>query len=159
MISTNVQAIGGGPRMPPLPEAIILVLASFAPLFSHRVWPHAQLLLVGALLASGARTVTAALRVMGLSGERHCTTDHRVLNRATWSARQAGRILLGRLVTSVVPSGAPIVLGADDTVKRRSGRWITAKGGDREAVRSTRKHVIHGFGVTWVVMMLLVPVP
>jgi hypothetical protein len=159
MISTNVQAIGGGPRMPPLPEAIILVLASFAPLFSHRVWPHAQLLLVGALLASGARTVTAALRVMGLSGERHCTTYHRVLNRATWSARQAGRILLGLLVTSLVPSGAPMVLGADDTVERHSGRQITAKGGDREAVRSTRKHVIHGFGVTWVVMMLLVPVP
>jgi hypothetical protein len=83
MISTNVQAIGGGPRMPPLPEAIILVLASFAPLFSHRVWPHAQLLLVGALLAPGARTVTAALRVMGLSGERHFTTYHRVVNRAT----------------------------------------------------------------------------
>jgi hypothetical protein len=52
-----------------------------------------------------------------------------------------------------------MVLGADDTVERRSGRQITAKGGDREAVRSTRKHVIHGFGVTWVVMRLLVPVP
>jgi hypothetical protein len=83
MISTNVHAIGGGPRMPTLPEAIILLLASFAPLFSHRVWPHAQLWLVGTLLASGARTVTAALRVMGLSGERHFTTYHRVLNRAT----------------------------------------------------------------------------
>ena len=145
--------------MPPLPEAIILVLASFAPLFSHRVWPHAQLLLVGTLLAPGARTVTAALRVMGLSGERHVTTYHRVLNRATWSARQAGRILLGRLVTSLVPSGAPMVLGADDTVERRSGRQITAKGCYRDAVRSTRKHVIHGCGVPWVVMMRLVPVP
>src|SRR4029453_10734893 len=100
MNSNNVRAIGGGPRMPPLPEAIILVLASFAPLFSHRVWPHAQLVLVGALLAPGARTVTAALRVMGLSGERHFTTYHRIVNRATWSARQASRILLGLLVTS-----------------------------------------------------------
>jgi hypothetical protein len=145
--------------MRPPSEAIILVLASFAPLFSHRVWPHAQLLLVGALLAPGARTVTAALRVMGLSGERHFTTYHRVLNRATWSARQAGRILLGLLVTSLVPSGAPMVLGADDTVERRSGRHITAKGGYRDAVRSTRKHVIHGFGLTWVVMRLLIPVP
>jgi DDE superfamily endonuclease len=145
--------------MPPLPEAIILVLASFAPLFSHCVWPHAQLLLVGALLAPGARTVTAALRVMGLNGERHFTNYHRVLNRATWSARQAGRILLGLLVTSLVPPGAPIVLGADDTVERRSGRQITAKGCYRDAVRSTRKHVIHCFGLKWVVMMLLVPVP
>jgi hypothetical protein len=144
--------------MPPLPEGIILVLASFAPLFSHRVWPHAQLLLVGALLAPGARTVTAALRVMGLSGERHFTNYHRVLNRVTWSARQASRILLGLLVTSLVPSGAPIVLGADDTVERRSGRQITAKGCYRDAVRSTRKHVIHCFGLKWVVMMLLIPV-
>jgi len=145
--------------MPPLPEAIILVLASFAPLFSHRVWPHAQCLLVGALLAPGARTVTAALRVMGLSRARHFTNDHRVVNRATWSARQAGRILLGLLVTSLVPPGAPMVLGADDTVERRSGRQITAKGGDRDAGRSTRTHVIHGCGLTWVVVRLLVPVP
>ncbi len=81
--------------MPALPEAIILVLAPFAPLFSPRVWRPAQVLLVGAILAPGARTVTAALRVMGLSGERHFTNYHRVLNRATWSARHGSRMLLG----------------------------------------------------------------
>ena len=80
--------------MPPLPEAIILVLAPFAPLFSPRVWLHAHRLLLGAMLAPGARTVTAALRVMGLATERSFTTYHRVLNRATWSARQGSRILL-----------------------------------------------------------------
>jgi hypothetical protein len=144
--------------MPPLPDAIILVLAPFAPLFSHRVWLHAQLLLLGAVLASGPRTVTATLRVMGLARERHFTNYHRVLNRATWSARQAGRILLGLLVTCLVPPGVPVVLGADDTVERRSGRQITAKGCDRDAVRSTKKHVIRCFGLKWVAMMLLVPV-
>ena len=79
--------------MPPLPEAIILGLGLFAPLFSHRVWPHAQRILLGAILAPGARTVTAALRVMGLAAERHFTNDHRVLNRATWSARHGSRML------------------------------------------------------------------
>jgi DDE superfamily endonuclease len=145
--------------MPPLPDAIILVLAPFAPLFSQRVWLHAQLLLLGAMLAPGARTVTAALRAMGLSSERHFTNYHRVLNRATWSAHQASRILLGLLVTSLVPAGAAIVLGADDTVERRGGRQIAAKGCYRDAVRSTKKHVIRCFGLKWVVMMLLVPVP
>jgi DDE superfamily endonuclease len=145
--------------MPPLPEAIILVLAPFAPLFSRRVWCHAQLLLLGAILAPGARTVTAALRVMGLAMERHFTNYHRVLNRATWSTRQAGQILLGVLITLLVPPGAPIVLGADDTVERRSGRQIRAKGCYRDAVRSTKKHVIRCFGLKWVAMMLLVPVP
>jgi hypothetical protein len=79
--------------MPPLPEAIILVLAPFAPLFSDRVWVHAQVILLGAILTPGPRTVTAALRAMGLAMERHFTNDHRVLNRATWSARQGSRIL------------------------------------------------------------------
>jgi hypothetical protein len=68
--------------MPPLPEAIILVLAPFAPLFSERVWVHAQVLLLGAILSPGSRTVTGALRVMGLTRERHFTNYHRVLNRA-----------------------------------------------------------------------------
>jgi hypothetical protein len=81
--------------MPPLPEATILVLAPFAPLFSHRVWLHAQVWLWGAMLAPRACTVTAALRVMGLAAERHVTNDHRVLNRATGSARHGSRMLLG----------------------------------------------------------------
>jgi hypothetical protein len=145
--------------MPPLPEAIILVLAPLAPLFSRRVWCHAQLLLLGAMLAPGARTVTAALRAMGLATERHFTNYHRVLNRATWSARQGSRLLLGVLITFLVPPGATIILGADDTVERRSGRKIRAKGCYRDAVRSTKKHVIRCFGLKWVSMMLLVPVP
>jgi DDE superfamily endonuclease len=145
--------------MPPLPEAIILVLAPFAPLFSRRVWCHVQLLLLGAILTPSARTVTAALRVLGLATERRFTNDHRVLNRATWSTRQAGRMLLGVLITWLIPAGATIVLGADDTLDRRSGRKITAKGCYRDAVRSSKKHVIRCFGLKWVSMMLLVPVP
>jgi hypothetical protein len=99
------------------------------------------------------------MRAMGLAAERHFTNDHRVLNRATWSARQGSQILLGQLITRLVPSEAAIVLGADDTVERRSGRKIAAKGCDRDAVRSTKKHVICCFGLKWVAMMLLVPVP
>ena len=79
--------------MPPLPESIILVLAPFALLFSHRIWRHAQLLLLGAMLALGARTVTAALWVMGLTAERRFTNYHRILNRAIWSAHQGSQIL------------------------------------------------------------------
>jgi hypothetical protein len=96
---------------------------------------------------------------MGLAMEHRFTNYHRVLNRATWSALQASRMLLGLLVARLVPPGVPIVLGADDTVERRRGRQITAKGCYRDAVRSTKKHVIRCFGLKWVVMMLLVPVP
>ena len=111
------------------------------------------------MLAPSARTVTAALRAMGLATERRFTNDHRVLNRATWSTRQAGYRLLGWLLTWLVPAGATIVLGADDTLERRSGRKIRAKGGYRDAVRSSKTHVIRCVGLKWVSMRLLVPVP
>src|SRR2546430_338931 len=159
MSSVKVYPLDGGHPMPPLPEALIPVLASFAPLLSTRVWSHAHLWRLGAILTPGARTVTAALRAMGLATEHRCTNDHRVLNRATWSARQGSRMLLGLLVARLVPAGVPLVLGADDTVERRSGRRITAKGCYRDAVRSSHKPVIRCFGLKWVVMMLLVPVP
>ena len=145
--------------MPALPPEMIVRLAPFAQLFSDRVGLHAQVLVLGAILAPGKRTVSSCLRVMGLAWEEHFTNYHRVLNRAQWSALQASRILLGLLVRVVVPPGATIVLGADDTVERRSGRQIKAKGCYRDAVRSSRKHVVKCFGLKWVSMMLLVPVP
>ena len=145
--------------MPSLPPEMIVLLAPFAQLFSDRVWLHAQVLMAGAILAPGKRTVSSCLRVMGLAGESHFTNYHRVLNRATWSALQASKILLGVLVLVCVPLGATIVLGADDTVERRSGRKIKAKGCYRDAVRSSKKHVVRCFGLKWVALMLLVPVP
>jgi hypothetical protein len=66
---------------------------------------------------------------------------------------------LGLLIPLLVPAGATIVLGADDTVERRSGRKIRAKGCYRDAVRSSKKRVIRCFGLKWVSMMLLVPEP
>jgi hypothetical protein len=145
--------------MPPLPDAIILVLAPCAPRFSERVWVHAHVLLVGAMLSPEPHTVTGALRVMGLSMARHVTNDQRGRNRARWSARHGSRMLLGLLMTLLVPPGATLVLGAEDTGERRSGRTITAKGCYRAPLRSTQKHVIRCFGVQWVSMMLVVPVP
>ena len=145
--------------MPSLPPEMIVVLAPVAQLFSDRVWLHAQVLVLGAILAPGKRTVSSCLRVMGLAWESHFTNYHRVLNRAKWSALQAGKILLGVIVTVLVPAGAVIVLGADDTIERRSGRKITAKGCYRDAVRSSRKHVVKCFGLKWGSLMVLVPVP
>lgn len=145
--------------MPHLPQEMILLLAPFAQLFSQRIWLHAQVLVLGALLSPNQRTVTAALRVMGLAQERRFTNYHRVLNRARWSALQTSKILLGLIVVLLVPLGAPMVLGADDTVERRSGRKIKAKGCYRDAVRSTKKHIVRCFGLKWVSMMVLVAVP
>ncbi len=80
--------------MPTLQTEYITILEAFARLFSKRIWEHARTLLIGAILCPAERTVTAALRVMGLSGEKHFQNYHRVLNRAVWSSLEASHILL-----------------------------------------------------------------
>jgi hypothetical protein len=103
------------------------VLAPFAPLFSARVFRHAVLLVIGTLLAPARRTVTAALRMLGLDGSAHFQNFHRVLNRARWCARRAAQILLQRLVEAFVLDG-PLVFGIDETIERRWGAKIQARG-------------------------------
>ena len=101
-----------------LPSEYLTLIATFAPVFSKRIWQQAQILLMGAILAPGRRTVTAVLRVMGLRDDRHFQNYHRVLNRAVWSSRDASQLLLSLLVQTFVPIGA-IVMGLDHTIERR----------------------------------------
>ncbi len=119
--------------MPDLPARFAAIIVSFAPLFRHRTWHHAEILLVGAILAPGKRTVTSILRITGLSRERHFVNYHRVLNRARWSGREAARLLLGLLIHAFAPTG-PVILGLDDTIERRRGKRIKAKGIYRDPV-------------------------
>jgi hypothetical protein len=113
--------------MPTLPAELASILLAFCPLFSDRVWTCAHVLFIGAILAPGKRTVSSALRVMGWSEERHFQNYHRVLNRAFWSCRQASLILVRMLLDTFVPSGT-LVLGLDDTIERRWGGKIHARG-------------------------------
>src|SRR5687768_1821510 len=141
-----------------LPTMMLHLLNPFVPLFSRRLWPHVQVLLAGAILAPGKRTVSAALRVMGLGQTEHFQPYHRVLNRAVWSGREVSHVLLGVLVRTFVPSG-PLVIGVDETLERRWGKKISAKGIYRDPVRSTQERFVKSSGLRWVCLMLLVPVP
>jgi hypothetical protein len=141
-----------------LPTTMIRVLAPFAPLFSKRVFLHVQLLLTGSILAPGKRTVASALRAVGLDKENRYCRYHRVLSRAAWSTREASRLLLGLLVEAFVPDG-PLVVGVDETLERRQGKKIAAKGIYRDPVRSSHTHFVKTSALRWVCLALLVPIP
>jgi hypothetical protein len=144
--------------MQTLPAMMLHLLKPFMPLFSRRVWPYAQVLLAGAILTPGKRTVSAALHAMGLGQTEYFQRYHRVLNRAVWSGRETSRVLLGLLVRTFVPSG-PLIIGVDETLERRWGKKIAAKGIYRDPVRSTHERFVKASGLRWVCLMLLVPVP
>lgn len=141
-----------------LPDDIVALLASFAPLFSRRVWRYVPVLVVGALLAPGRRMVSTILRTVGLGGIPNFQNYHRVLSRAVWSSLRASRILLGLLVATFAPEG-PLVLGIDETIERRRGAKIAAAGIYRDPVRSSRSHFVKVNGLRWVCLMVLVPIP
>jgi len=138
---------------------MIRVLVPFAPLFSESVWGQVRVLIVGAILAPGKRTVASALRAVGLDQEKRFCRYHRVLSRAVWSSREASRVLLRLLVEAFVPEGDPLVVGIDETLERRQGKRIVAKGIYRDPVRSSHGHFVKTSALRWVCVTLLVEVP
>jgi hypothetical protein len=142
-----------------LPVEMIRVLAPFAPLFSKRVYEHVQVLLMGTILAPGKRTVSSALKAMGLDQQKQFHRYHRVLSRAKWSSMEVSRVLLELLVEAFVPEGGPLVVGVDETLERRQGKKIAAKGIYRDPVRSSHGHFVKASALRWVCLTLLAPVP
>ncbi|HEY5868738.1 MAG TPA: transposase [Candidatus Tectomicrobia bacterium] len=139
-----------------LPIAFSSAIGVFAPVFSRPVWQHVKVLMTGAVLAPGQRTVTAILRIMGRSAAPDFQTYHRVLNRAVWSPLTASRLLLRLLVAVFIPRGV-VVFGLDDTIERRRGEQITAKGIYRDPVRSSHAHFVKVSGLRWLACMVLTP--
>lgn len=144
--------------MQTLPVELLPLIVEFQPFFAKSVWENAQTLLVGAMLAIGKRTVTAGLRIMGKSDDPHFQNYHRVLNRAQWSGLALSRVLLKLLVKTFAPKG-PLLFGIDDTIERRRGERIKAKGIYRDPVRSSKAHFVKASGLRWLSCMLLVKIP
>jgi hypothetical protein len=130
----------------------------FASAFTAPTLRGVLILIAGAILAPGRRTVTSALSIMGLREIATFTTFHRVLNRNRWSPRDLARRLLHQLVATFVPAG-PVVMAIDETIERRWGARIRARGIYRDPVRSSHGHFIKASGLRWISLMLLTPVP
>jgi hypothetical protein len=142
-----------------LPEPIIALLASFQPVFTHPTWQKAMVLLVGTLLARGRRTVTVALRQMGLEESPHFSKYHHLLNRARWSPLQLSRCLLSLLVKTFIQRGGTVELVIDETLERRQGIHISKRGYYYDSARSTHEHLQISSGLRWVCMTLVVTPP
>lgn len=137
---------------------ILAVLTAFSSEFSRPTWKNIQILLIGAILCRGSRRVSNVLRVMGLASIRNYSKYHRVLSRAQWNGLALSKILLGLLIR-LLPDTWPILIAVDETLERRRGKKIKAKGVYRDAVRSSQSRVVTSFGLKWECMMLIVPLP
>ena len=145
--------------IPPLPAPVLIPwFAPFASAFTAPTLRGVLVLIAGAILAPGRRTVTSALSIMGLRESATFTTFHRVLNRNRWSPRDLASRLLHQLVGAFVPEG-PVVMAIDETIERRWGARIRARGIYRDPVRSSHGHFVKAAGLRWISLMLLAPIP
>src|SRR5262249_24957223 len=138
---------------------IVTALAEFQTAFSQPTWNKLQILLIGAILARGRRTVTAALRQMGLSNELHFSNYHQSLNRANWSESEVSQCLFHRLVKTFCILGGRITIAVDENLERRWGRKITKRGHHRDSMMSSKTRMVTNSGLRWVVMALVVGLP
>ena len=140
-----------------IPPALAAWLSVFRSCFTAPVWNRVLVLVAGAVLAPGKRTVTQALRVMGLAEEPQFRRYHEVLSRARWDAKAVARRLLLHLLDRLLPDG-PVVIGIDDTIERRWGAKIKARGIYRDPVRSSKGHFVKTSGLRWLSLMVVVPI-
>jgi hypothetical protein len=157
-MQVNRPGAVAAPVPPLVPTVLAVWLSLFRPCFTAPVWRHVLVLVAGAVLAPGKRTVTQALRVMGLSDEPGFSRYHEVLNRARWDARALARRLLLHVLDRLLPAG-PVVIGIDDTIERRWGARISARGIYRDPVRSSKGHFVKTSGLRWLSLMVIVPIP
>ncbi|HSG43222.1 MAG TPA: transposase [Anaerolineales bacterium] len=142
----------------PSPE-IIQLLCVFSVAFTAPTFAKVLVLICGTILAPGRRTVTAALRMMGLGDDPHYSKYHRVMNRDRWSPWLGSKILLSLIVSIFIPTGTSLLLMIDEPLERRRGKRIKCKGWFRDPVLSTREHVVKSLGIRWVCLAVLVSVP
>ena len=137
---------------------ILSVLAAFASEFTQPTIKNIKILLLGAILCRGPRRVSSILRVMGMASEGNFSKYHHVLSRAKWDGLMLAKIMLGLLI-KLLPDSWPIIIAVDETLERRRGRKIKAKGLYRDAVQSSQSNVVTSYGLKWECMMLIVPLP
>jgi len=146
--SATQNRIESAPAQPTVPPILVSWLAVFRACFTAPVWNYILVPVGGAVLAPGKRTVTQTLRVMGLADKPGFGRYHEVLSRARWDARNVARRSLLHLLTVLSPSGE-VVIGIDDTIERRWGSKIKARGIYRDAVRSSHGHFVKTSGLRW----------
>ena len=144
--------------MATVPAALREVMVALKPCFSMPVWERAKVLVLGAVLCPGRRTVCGVLRVMGLGAAADFQNYHRVLNRARWSGLALSRLVLQMLV-GVFAREKEVVVGVDEFIERRWGNKIAARSMYRDPVRSSHARKVHVSGLRWLSMMLLAEVP
>lgn len=137
------------------------LLLNFLPCFTAPSGESFLALAAAWILAVGPRTVTSLVRTLQSSGKTKSYDAYQYFfSNAVWVMDELFRILFGLILASgLIPPQALIELAGDDTLVHHTGRKIFGVGIFRDAVRSSKKHVVYASGHNWVILCVILPVP
>lgn len=134
-----------------LPNAMISILATFAPLFSRPVFKNAIMLMGGHFLCTGRRTITSLLRRLGQHKKSNFTKYFYVIRKAKWSPLKCSKCLLLLIIERLLPKNCQIKINFDTNLNRRRGPKIKGLGRHRDAVASSKSQKVLAIGHNWLV--------
>lgn len=138
-----------------VPTPAEAIVAEFRPAFTEPTARRFMVVLFGAILTTGQRTITNILRTVGGLAHGDPSCYHRLFSQARWSGLRLSRILVKLILSRCCPDG-PIFLAGDDTVDEHRGKRVYGKARHRDAVRSSHSYTAHRYGHKWVVLAILV---
>lgn len=130
-----------------------------APAFTQPSMPIFQELMSAWVLCPGRHTVTRMIRMLDPAPRRKHDAYHRFLRAGAWSPSTVWRILAQMMVTGLLSPTATLFLDVDDTLFHKTGRKVEGAGSFRDAVRSTKKHVVYALGLNLIVVTLRIRAP
>lgn len=140
------------------PPGVQPLLTQWATAFTQPTYRRWILLVLGAILTTGRRTVQNILRVVRGRAAGHACSYQRVFSHRRWSLWKLARPLIGYILDRWIAQG-PVYVAGDDTVDEHRGKKVYAKGCHRDAVRSTHSYTVYRWGHKSVVLSIVVKFP
>lgn len=140
-----------------IPPEFKELISLFSSMFSKNIYVRVSELLLGVILTRGKRTICGVLRTLDLSQTKDWSKYHRVLSRAKWSALKCSELLLKKIIATFI-NDSELIFAMDETIERRWGNKIKARGIYRDAVRSSKSHFVKCSGLRWICVMLITPI-
>ncbi|NJL18633.1 MAG: transposase [Nitrospira sp.] len=145
--------------MDQLIPSFVLLVAPFREVFARpETFATFQCLLTGWILAPGPRTISEVWQATGRAGKYHWDSAYSFFSDAKWEWDDIAKILILRIVASLIPNGHIFII-VDDTLCHKRGAKVAFGGFFLDAVTSTKKKKNFRFGVNWVVVGLSVRLP
>jgi hypothetical protein len=134
------------------------LLANFAVAFTQPTVAVFALLFTGAVLVRGRHTVTRMILAAGVR-VRHHARYHRFFSRSRWSMDDLWKGLVRLVAAAFLSKDRPVRIGGDDTAQKKTGAKIYGAGMVHDNRPAARKGWDLSWGLTWVVLTVLVRVP